>query len=291
MAEPEIVSPNADQIKFWNGPGGEQWAKNQEAMDENLKPFAEAAVQLASAKSGEQVLDIGCGCGDTTLILADKVGLDGHAVGLDISEPMIARAKARAAAVETMGLPCPRFVIGDASSYAFKSARFDLLFSRFGVMFFVDPTSAFANMRSALRSGGRTAFVCWQPMAMNDFFLVPTAAALTILPTPEKPPLHAPGPFAFGDADRLNTILKDAGFADISIDGLELDMEIGKGRGIEEAGKELTRSGPLGRMVADLSDEQRERVTDAVIEALGAHSKGGKVHLGTKTWLVSARNP
>lgn len=291
MAEQTPENPNADQISFWNGAGGEQWAKNQEAMDENLKPFADAAIELAAAGSGEQALDIGCGCGDTTLFLADRVGLDGHAVGLDISEPMIARAKERAAAVETMGMPCPRFVVGDASSYGFKTANYDLLFSRFGVMFFSDPSAAFANMRRALRPGGRTAFVCWQPMAVNDFFLVPTAAALTILPKPEAPEPNAPGPFAFGDADRLNTILKEAGFADISIEGLELDMEIGKGRGIEAAGKELTRSGPIGRMVAEISDDDREAVTDAVIEALGAHSRNGKVFLGTKTWLVSARNP
>lgn len=291
MAKPTTESPNADQIKFWNGAGGEQWAKNQEAMDANLKPFAEAALQLASAQSGEKALDIGCGCGDTTLFLSDRVGLDGHAAGLDISEPMIARAKERAAAVETMGLPCPRFIVGDASAYEFRAASYDLLFSRFGVMFFADPVAAFTNMRGALRSGGRTAFVCWQPMALNDFFLVPTAAALTVLPAPEAPVPNAPGPFAFGDADRLNMILKDAGFADISIEGLELDMEVGKGRSIEEAGEELVRSGPLGRMVADISDDQRKAVTNAVIEALGAHSKGGKVHLGTRTWLVSAQNP
>lgn len=282
--------PNADQIKFWNGPGGEQWAINQENMDANLKPFADAAIALADAKPGERALDIGCGCGDTTLILADKVGLEGRAIGLDISGPMIGRANERAAAVETMGLPCPGFVLGDASSYAFKPAQTDLLFSRFGVMFFSDPTAAFANMRGALRPGGRTAFICWQPMALNDFFMVPTAAALTVLPAPEAPPADAPGPFAFGDKDRLNRILTDAGFSGISIDSLEIDMEVGGGKGIEAAGRELTRTGPLARMVIDLSDELRERVTDAVIQALEAHASGGKVSLGSRTWLVSAKS-
>lgn len=282
--------PNADQIKFWNGPGGEQWAINQENMDANLKPFADAAIALADAKPGERALDIGCGCGDTTLVLADKVGLEGRAIGLDISGPMIARANERAAAVETMGLPCPGFVLGDASSYAFKPAQTDLLFSRFGVMFFSDPTAAFANMRGALRPGGRTAFICWQPMALNDFFMVPTAAALTVLPAPEAPPADAPGPFAFGDKDRLNRVLTDAGFSGISIDSLEIDMEVGGGKGIEAAGRELTRTGPLARMVIDLSDELRERVTDAVIQALEAHASGGKVSLGSRTWLVSAKS-
>lgn len=291
MSDLASEDPNADQIKFWNGPGGQQWAINQENMDANLKPFADAALELAAPQDGEQVLDIGCGCGDTTLLLSDKVGLDGRATGLDISEPMIARARERAAAVETMGLPCPGFVVGDASAYPFKAANTDLLFSRFGVMFFADPTAAFANMRTALRSGGRTAFICWQPMALNDFFMVPTAAALTILPAPEAPPANAPGPFAFGDRDRLNSILKEAGFSEISIDTLEIDMEVGAGKGVEAAGRELTRAGPLARMVVDLSDELRERVTDAVVEALGAHANGGKVSLGSRTWLVSAKNP
>lgn len=291
MSDVANDGPNADQIKFWNGPGGEQWAINQENMDANLKPFADAAVALADAKPGEQALDIGCGCGDTTLVLADKVGLEGRAIGLDISGPMIARANERAAAVETMGLPCPGFILGDASSYTFKPGQTDLLFSRFGVMFFSDPAAAFANMRTALRSGGRTAFICWQPMALNDFFMVPTAAALTVLPTPEAPPANAPGPFAFGDKDRLNRVLTDAGFSRISIDSLEIDMEVGGGKGIEAAGHELTRTGPLARMVVDLSEDLRERVTDAVIQALKAHESGGKVSLGSRTWLVSAKNP
>lgn len=291
MTDASSESPNADQIKFWNGEGGKQWAINQESMDANLKPFTVAALALAAAQSGESALDIGCGCGDTTLSLSDRVGLDGHAVGLDISESMIARAKERAAAVETMGLPCPRFVIGDASSYEFKAANYDLLFSRFGVMFFADPAAAFTNMRRSLRSGGRTAFICWQPMALNDFFMVPTAAALTVLPAPEAPPEGAPGPFAFGDKDRVNSILKDAGFSNISVDSLELDMEVGDGKGVEAAGQQLVRSGPLARMVVDLADDVRERVTDAVIEALKAHSHDGKVQLGSRTWLVSAKNP
>lgn len=291
MAIAEAEGPNADQINFWNGDGGAQWAKNQEAMDTMLKPFADAVLKLGSAKSGEQALDVGCGCGDTTLILADSVGLDGRAIGLDISGPMIGRAKERAAAVETMGLPCPGFVIGDASSYAFKPSGFDLLFSRFGVMFFADPTAAFANMRRALRPGGRTTFICWQPMAMNDYFMVPVAAALTVLPAPEAPTPGAPGQFAFGDKDRVNTILKDAGFTNISIESHEHDMEVGKDRSLEDAGKELAGSGALARLLADTSDDQRAEVIDAVVRALEARSTGGKVLLGTRTWLVSAQNP
>lgn len=158
-------------------------------------------------------------------------------------------------------------------------------------MFFADPAAAFANMRGALRSGGRTAFICWQPMAVNDYFMVPVTAALTVLPPPEAPTPGAPGQFAFGDKDRVNTILKEAGFADISIDSLEHSMEVGKDRSLEDAGKELTRSGALARMTAEISDDQRKEVIDAVVKALEAHNRDGKVHLGTRTWLVSARNP
>lgn len=290
MRNSETEIPNADQIKFWNGAAGEQWATNQERMDANLRPFTDAAISLAAPADGESALDIGCGCGDTTLVLSERVGLDGHAMGLDISEPMIARARDRAAAVETMGLPCPRFAIGDASAWQFKSANYDLLFSRFGVMFFSDPAAAFANMRGALRQGGRTAFVCWQPMKDNDFFVVPTMAALTVLPAPEAPAPNAPGPFAFGDKDRLNGILKDAGFANIDISSLELEMDVAAGESVEGAGEELLNVGPIARLVEEISDDQRKDVKAAVVDALRPHAASGSVKLGTKTWLVSAQN-
>jgi SAM-dependent methyltransferase len=291
MADQTNTIANADQIAFWNGPGGEQWAKGQESMDENLRPFAEAAIALAAPMDGESALDVGCGCGDTTLILSERLGLDGRAVGLDISGPMIARAKERAAAFETMGLPSPKFLIGDASTHKFRAPNYDLLFSRFGVMFFDNPTAAFANMRKGLRSGGRTAFICWQPMAKNDFFLVPTAAALTVLPAPEPPTPNAPGPFAFGDNDRLNKILADAGFDSIQIESHFADMEVGEADAIPDAAKTLTKSGPLTRLVADADEATTEKVLEAVESALANHISNGKIKLGTQTWLVSAKNP
>lgn len=219
---------NSDQITFWNGAGGEQWAKNQESMDEDLRAFSDAVIRFAEPLPGERVLDVGCGCGDTTLGLSDKVGLDGMAIGLDISGPMIARAKERAAAYETMGLPAPGFVLEDASLYKPKIPSFDLVFSRFGVMFFAEPIPAFKNLRATLRSGGRIAFVCWQPMPLNEWFAVPMAAAFSILPPPtETPPATAPGPFAFSDQDYVSGILTEAGFSDVSLKVWKLKLTWG----------------------------------------------------------------
>ena len=283
---------NSDQIDFWNGPGGEQWAKNQETMDKDLQPFSVAALNFAAPQPGEKTLDVGCGCGDTTLGLSDRVGLDGIAIGLDISEPMIARAKERSAAYETMGLPSPRFVIEDASLYTPKVPNFDLVFSRFGVMFFAEPVTAFKNIRAALRGGGRLAFLCWQPLPLNEWFAVPMAAAYTVLPAPtQTPPANAPGPFAFADQNYVESILTEAGFRDIRFESLELEMNLGPVADLEAATKKITSSGPLSRVMNEVSDEERPKVLAAVSSALEEKVTDGHIKLGTKTWLVGAKNP
>ena len=284
------VNPNAAQIEFWNGPSGQQWAKNQAAMDANLKPFADAAIELAQVQSGERILDIGCGAGGTTLALAVSAGASGHVLGVDVSKPMVDLARTRATSASDEGKPFPHFEIADASEYDFTAAPADLLFSRFGVMFFADPVAAFTNLRKGLRSGGRVAFICWQSMAENDFFAVPMKAALTVLPTPPAAPANAPGPFAFADKDNLDNILSEAGFNNINIESLALDMNVGHGKGIEAACKEVINTGPLSRLTSNISPDQRAAVNDKVMAALQAYETNGNIMLRTRTWLVSAIN-
>ena len=149
---------NADQAAYWNGPGGQHWTDRQEIQDAILAPVSEALIARAGIAPGERIIDIGCGCGATTLgARLAQIGASGHALGLDISARMLARAQERT----PPGAPV-RWIAADATIYPFERGGADLLFSRFGVMFFADPVLAFANMRTALRSGGRLAFgVCW----------------------------------------------------------------------------------------------------------------------------------
>ena len=146
---------NADQVAFWNGPAGQHWTDRQPTQDVLLSPVSQALIDRAGAKPGERVLDIGCGCGATTIAFAEQVAPSGFAFGNDISVPMLSRARQLA----PKRLPID-FVLADATVYPFDPSSFDLLASRFGVMFFAEPVVSFANLRRALLPSGRMAFAC-----------------------------------------------------------------------------------------------------------------------------------
>ncbi|TDJ25619.1 MAG: class I SAM-dependent methyltransferase, partial [Gammaproteobacteria bacterium] len=152
MSEIEASGPNEAQIEYWNSWMGERWVQNQEDLDQLLAPLSEAAINATALQEGERVLDVGCGCGTTSLVMADRGAIT---TGIDVSRPMLEHARTRAE-----GRSNPEFVLADAALHEFNG-DFDLLFSRFGVMFFVEPVAAFANLRSALRPGGRVCFLCW----------------------------------------------------------------------------------------------------------------------------------
>src|ERR1700722_16858165 len=189
--------PNAAQIAYWNETAGPSWVAMQDDLDRELRELGLAAMAALAPRAEERLIDIGCGCGATTLELARRVGPGGGVLGVDISAPMLGVARERAAAE---GLAQAGFLPVDGA------------FSRFGVMFFEDPVAAFANIRAAVSPRGRLAFVCWRALAENPWMTVPMAAILPLLPAP--PPAQtpgAPGPFAFADRDRLFAILRDAG--------------------------------------------------------------------------------
>ena len=143
---PQTHDQNADQVAYWNGPAGQRWAERQAAQDVLLKPVADLVIDRAKLKPGERVIDVGCGSGATAIAFARKVAPSGHVLGVDISGPMLERARQSA----PKDLPVD-FVLADATVYPFEPASFDVLASRFGVMFFADPALSFANMRKALR--------------------------------------------------------------------------------------------------------------------------------------------
>lgn len=268
---------NEAQIEYWNGRVGHTWTAAQERMDRMLAPLTTLAIDRADPRSGEQAIDIGCGCGDTALALADR---GARVLGLDISAPMLQRAWERAEGRRDLS-----FRQADASTEVFQGDQ-QLLFSRFGVMFFADPVAAFANLRTALADGGRMVFMCWQAPAVNPWVSVAGRAIQPFLPDVRAADPREPGPFAFADRDYLHGILVEAGFTRIGIDGATADLRVGGD--LDEAMRFQGEIGPTARVLTELEGEVRERAVAAVRAALAAHLGDDGLHLGAATWLVSA---
>lgn len=272
---------NDEQIEYWNGRAGQNWARLQDITDRILGGITQSFLPFAAAKPGERVLDIGCGCGTTTLTIALDVRPGGSVAGIDISAPMLGVARARAAAANAE-IP---FIEADASSYDFQSVS-DLVFSRFGVMFFADPVTAFANIRKALARNGRMTFVCWRSLAENIWAAMPIAAARPLLPPQEPPDPHAPGPFAFADGERLRKILADAGFRNIEIQKFDGLMDMGKTA--EEAAAETMNIGPLSRAAAELDEEARAKIRSVVASAMAPYKTPDGIKAPVACWFVRA---
>jgi ubiquinone/menaquinone biosynthesis C-methylase UbiE len=276
------MSVNQAQIDFWNGPTGQKWAKHQTDMDRNLADIAVASLALADARPGERVLDIGCGNGSTTLMLAEAVGPTGDVTGVDISQPMLAIARTRVQASNI------RFIEADAATHPFATDR-DLIFSRFGVMFFVEPVAAFANIRKAANTGGRLAFIAWRKVEENEWAMRPYLAALPFLPEQKEADPNAPGPFAFAHRERTRGILAEAGFRDIAIEPFDGHMRLGASP--EHAALLLTSlMGPASRALKNVDDETRAKARDAIAKDMAAfQGSAPEIAPGTACWLVSAK--
>jgi SAM-dependent methyltransferase len=281
MAGPEQF--NADQLAFWNGQGGRTWVARQEHTDITLAPVSEALLALAAPRAGERVLDVGCGCGATTLELARAVGPAGRVAALDISAPMLAEGQTRA---EAAGITNVDWLQADAAKAALDG--YDLLASNFGLMFFGDPVAAFAHMRTAASPGARMAFVCWRPLAENPWMEVPMHAVSRHLPPRPKPNPQAPGMFAFADPERVFQILTAAGWAPPRLDKLDLDLDIAAGRGLEAAVAQSAQIGAVNSWLRGQPAEVVAAATASVREALAAHLDGASVRLPGAMWLVSS---
>lgn len=277
---------NAAQIEFWNGPTGQRWTRLSKPIEDNLRPFTEAVLQRLAPQPGERIVDVGCGAGDATLALADRVQAHGFVLGVDISHPLLQRAIARAATTPEYPV---RFVEADAAAYAFERGAFDALFSRFGVMFFADPAAAFANMRRALKPGGRIAFCCWRDRRENPWVTLAVAAArkhLAELPAPPGP--DEPGPFSFADTARIRRILTSAGFARIACE--KFDPLLAYGADPKEAADYLTQMGPIGSVLHEHPEAVRAQVAETLAGTLEAHRDAGAVRLAAAVWIVTAES-
>ena len=274
---------NADQIAYWNGDAGKRWVSQQTRLDAMLAPISAAALEAANPKPGEHILDVGCGCGETSIKFATLTGARGRVLGADVSAPMLALAKQRAGATH----PNLAFAEADAGTHEFEPGAFDLLFSRFGVMFFADPDAAFANMRKALKPGGRTAFVCWRDWRENEWVRVPIMAVRPHVPPQPQLGPEDPGPFSFANPGRVRRILANAGFDVITLKPFDTQLELGNG--LNDAADYLLEFGPISRALTDATPEQKRQATAALREALAPHAKTAPVKLGAAVWLVDAK--
>jgi SAM-dependent methyltransferase len=286
MPSAPVHADNAAQADYWNRTAGQRWRDRQEEQDLVLRPVSDLLIATADAKSGDRIIDIGCGCGDTTIDFATRVTPGGEVLGLDISEPMLARARERA----QNGLPA-RFVLADATVHDFEPEWADLAVSRFGVMFFADPARSFANLRKGLKRGARLVFACWREAKQNPWMMLPLREARKHAPPlPETNP-EDPGPFAFADDARVRRILSAAGFADVAVTARDLDIDVAIGRGLDAAVASALGIGPTSRILDGQPEAVRAAATSDIRKALAERAQGNSVPLGGAVWIVTAVNP
>lgn len=277
----DVSSLHAQQIAYWNGPGATPWVTRQKRMDAGLAPVADAAITLAAVQPGERVLDIGCGSGATSMSLAGRVGPTGHVTGLDVSGPMIELARKRSVGIGNLD-----WMLADAATHDFPPGSTDLLFSRFGVMFFGDPVSAFTNLRRALRPGGRLVFACWRPLNENPWMLLPLQAVQTLVPPLPRPGPDEPGPFAFGNPERVRHILTTAGFSPPRF--LRFDLAMVLGSGLEDAAEQATTFGAPSRALQGQPEAVVQAARTAVRTVLEPYLESERVALPGAVWLVES---
>ena len=285
MDEIAATGPNADQIEFWNGDAAKRWVDLGSALDTMMRPLGLAALDRAAPAAGQHVLDIGCGCGDTTFEIANRVGPGGSVTGVDVSAVMLGQARTR---------PIPdglsvTFRNADAETYEFDQGAYDHAYSRFGVMFFQNPAAAFANIRAALRPGGGLTFICWRSPRDNPWVAVPVSVAKRHVEWPEPPPPGAPGEFAFAERSFFETALQDAGFAIDSVEPLDTEVLVGGGGSVQAAADFFMAQGPAARVMNEASKTQRAAVAQDLLVALEPYHGPEGVRMLTGTWLVSAK--
>jgi len=269
--------PNEDQKEYWNDRAGEQWVSHQEALDAMLIPVTQLLMNAVAPQKAERLLDIGCGTGETSLMAANA---GATVTGVDISEPMLALAKQRLGDQADMQA-------ADASEWQ-ADEPFDVIMSRFGVMFFDDPVAAFSNICSNLKPGGRMIFACWQAPQENEWVMLPMSAIIPLLPEPPQSDPEAPGPFALADPERLRGILSDAGFDDIQIEPHGVPITLAHEGGLKTAVEFSSQIGPAAKAMAEVDEVTRSKILVALSETLAPHVDGEKLALDGGIFIVRA---
>jgi ubiquinone/menaquinone biosynthesis C-methylase UbiE len=284
MTTPVSHTLNADQIAYWNGPNGQRWTDRQASQDVLLAPVSRLLIDRIAPKAGDRIVDIGCGCGATSIALAERVAPDGFVLGVDISAPMLERARQLA----PKQLPVD-FVQADATIYPFEPKSFDLLVSRFGVMFFAEPMVSFANLRKAMRPRGRVVFACWREPKENPWMMAPLQAVYRHVPRLPQVGPEDPGPFAFASEARVKQILQEAGYTDVAMEPCNIALDIAIGRGLDAAADAALEIGPSARALDGHPPEARAAARQSVRELLAPYVRGQSVPLPGSVWIVTAR--
>jgi SAM-dependent methyltransferase len=276
---------NEEMRRFWNEASGPEWLELEEEFDTALAPFGTELLRRAAPNAGEHVLDVGCGFGTTALASAAAVGADGRVMGLDLSAPLLARARERAA---ERGIANVIWRENDAQDASLPRGHFDLVISRFGVMFFDDPVAAFTNLAGAAKPEGRLHFVCWQAKERNPWYTFPSGVLEPYIELP-PPPSGGPGPFAFSDSERVAQVLHEAGWHDATTIPFEPEMLEGAGGNVDRVLKHMVR-GPVAAALRAAKPPDREAGLDALRAAIASRTVNGEVRFPTAAWMVGARN-
>jgi len=277
-----VSETNRAQKEFWNGAASEGWVAGQESLDRSLAGVTDHLFGSAGIVTGERIIDIGCGTGQTSLLAAEKVGDEGAVLGGDISEVMLAHARDRARA---MSLTNVVFNKCDAQTDPLLENA-NLALSRFGVMFFEDPTAAFANIKNHMVRGGRLCFACWQSPKLNDWVTLPVGIARQYVKDEAPKDPHAPGPFAFAEELRVQKILEDTGWRDIVCTPVSFGMPWGNSP--EKAANGLLERGPIRALIADLPPQTIEKIREEIVATLTPSENG--ISLKGAIWIVTARS-
>ena len=271
----EIANP--EQAALWNDSAGRGWAELSDRLDRLLAPFVPLALDAIGPAAGKRILDVGCGAGALTLAAAQ---LGGRCLGVDISGPLIAAARARA---ERSGVAA-EFVEADAQTHGFEPAAFDSVVSRFGVMFFADPVAAFRNLHDAARPGAALACLAWRGPAENEFMTAAERAAAAILPLPRRDQ-NGPGQFGFADPERVGAILSEGGWRDASIRPVDVTCAMPE----SDLALYARRMGPVAQLLPTLDEALRSEVERRVDAAFRPFVRDGEASFMAACWMVTAR--
>ena len=276
---------NIKQRQFWSGAGGDVWVNKQREMDIMLNPLGDRVIERLDLKSDAKIIDIGCGCGATTLEIAKKI-TQGEILGVDISEPMLDKATETA---KEMSLSNISFEVKDVQVDVMPQNYFDIAFSRFGVMFFEDPFEAFKNIHSSLKEDGLLSFVCWQNASLNPWQSLSIQVIKEFLDLPAPAP-KSPGPFAFEDKTYLEDILRESGFKGLEILDNQEDIVMFSGKSIREACEDYLTINPV---VTEMLKNSKPQLTEEILEALvikfsNFHQNDGLL-FPSATWIVTAK--
>jgi SAM-dependent methyltransferase len=280
MSQPQQV--NSQQAEQWNLVSGPVWVEMQDIIDRAFKPFEALLIDEAFPGEGRRVLDIGCGSGATTLAMARKLGGEGLCLGVDVSAPLIASARARGKA---SGLRSADFVLADAQTHAFSPAAFDAVISRFGVMFFDDPIAAFENLRNAVPPDGRLVFLAWRSPSENPFMTTAARALADLHPLGPPPAPGAPGQFGFADATHVRRILTGAGWRNVEIEPVDIICDIRS----EDIMSYAMNMGPAGVILREANADVREKAQRILEAAFAPFRAGDTAEFTAACWCVRAR--